>query len=448
MRVTVIGAGRSGLAAARLLASRGARVVLSDTREQVEAGAQMQQAGIALELGGHRPETVTTSDLVVISPGVPSSAPIVRAACDAGVPVIGELELASRWLQGRIVAVTGTKGKSTTVTLAGRMLEHEGRRVTVGGNLGVALSQHVDASMVDSIHLVEVSSFQLETIETFHPWMAVLLNLSPDHLDRHGTEAAYLAAKARVVENQAPDDWTVVNADDPGVLEIGRRSRARQLRFACDADLDEGIVVADDAITHRTAAGDSPLVPLAAVRLRGRHLLSDVLAAAAVGLLVGVSADAMTRAVESFRGLEHALEPAGEVDGVAFVDDSKATNVAAAVRAIESFGGDLVVLLGGHYKGGDLRALRAPLERRARAVVVLGESRDRFREALRDAVPIYQADSMRDAVRAAYGLAPPGGTVLLAPACASFDMFESYAARGRAFKQEVAALATERSREQ
>jgi UDP-N-acetylmuramoylalanine--D-glutamate ligase len=208
--------------------------------------------------------------------------------------------------------------------------------------------------------------------------------------------------------------------------------------------------VADDAIAHRTSAGDSPLVPLAAVRLRGRHLLSDVLAAAAVGLLAGVSPDAMTRAVESFRGLEHALEPVGEVAGVSFVNDSKATNVAAATHAITSFEGDVVVILGGRYKGGDLRSLRAPLAARARAVVVIGESRTRFRDALQDVVPIHEADSMARAVRTAYGLAPPHGTVLLAPACASFDMFESYADRGRAFKREVAAFAREfdSSREQ
>lgn len=443
-RVAVIGAGRSGVAAARLLAARGAQVIVSDVRAALDDSAgELRQAGVELELGGHRPETVTASDLVVLSPGVPSRSAIVDAARAAGVPVVGELELASRWLRGRIVAVTGTKGKSTTVTLAGRMLEEAGRQVTVGGNVGIALSQQVAESTVDSIHLVEVSSFQLETIETFHPWIAVLLNLSIDHLDRHRTEAAYVAAKARIVENQAPEDWTVVNADDPAVLDIARASRARQLQFACETDLDEGIVVADDTIAHRTAAGDSPLVPLEAVHLRGRHLLSDVLAAAAVGWLVGVSAEEMTRAVDSFHGLEHALEPAGEVRGVTFVNDSKATNVAAAVRAIESFDANLVVLLGGHYKGGDLRALRTPLRGRACAVVVLGASRDRFRAALQDLVPIYEADSMRQAVRTAYGLAPPNGTVLLAPACASFDMFDSYADRGRVFKQEVAALGNE-----
>ena len=450
-RVMVVGAGRSGLAAAHLLVSRGADVIVSDSRAVVDAAERLRRAGIEVEQGGHSVEMAAAADLVVLSPGVSQASAVAHAAREAGVPVIGELELASRWLHGRVVAVTGTKGKSTTVTLAGHMLEQAGRRVTVGGNVGIALSQQVADSTVDTLHLVEVSSFQLETIDTFHPWIAVLLNLSPDHLDRHGTEAAYIGAKARIVERQESDDWTVVNADDPGVLAIARAGRAQQLRFACDAYLDEGIVVSDDAIVHRTAAGDSPLVPLAAVRLRGRHMLSDVLAAAAVGLLAGVPPEAMTRAVESFRGLEHALEPVGEVGHVSFVNDSKATNVAAATQAIESFDRDLIVILGGRYKGGDLRTLRAPLEARARGVVLIGESRDRFRDALQDvAVAVHDAESMAHAVRMAYGLAPPHGTVVLAPACASFDMFESYAERGQAFKKEVAALAREldSSREQ
>ena len=444
-RVVVVGAGRSGIAAAELLASRGARVVLSDSRLDAFVPERIAAAGIDLELGEPRETIFEATDLVVLSPGVPVTSPFVQSARRRGIPVVGELELASRWLVGRLVAVTGTKGKSTTVTLAGRMLEAAGRRVEVGGNIGVALSVQVGRSTPDVVHVVEVSSFQLETVDTFHPEIAVLLNLATDHLDRHGTIEGYAAAKSRIFENQVASDWAVVNADDPGVLRMATRGRARQLRFACESTLDEGIVLSGDAIAHRTAARETPLIPLSAVRVPGRHLLSDVLAAAAIGVLVGVSAEHMTRAVESFSGLEHALEDAGEVEGVRFVNDSKATNVVAAQRAIECFERDLVVILGGRHKGGELASLQEPLVQRAVAVVAIGEARPTIVEALSGELPIYEADTLAQAVRVAHGLAPPRGTVLLAPACASFDMFKDYAERGRAFKAEVAALDRERS---
>ncbi len=441
----VVGVGRSGVAAAELLASRGAHVVITDSRPDVAVPPGLVAAGIEVELGGHRDATLATADVVVLSPGVSVASAVVQSARRRGIPVIGELELASRWLVGRAVAVTGTKGKSTTVTLAGRMLEEAGRLVTVGGNIGVALSLQVTESAPDVVHVVEVSSFQLETIDTFHPWIAVLLNVAPDHLDRHGTAEAYASAKARIFENQDDTDWAVINADDPGVLRLARRGRARQLRFACESTLEEGIVLSGGMIAHRTASREIPLIPLSAVHVPGRHLLSDVLAATAIGVLVGVSAEDMTRAVESFPGLEHALEDAGVVDDVRFVNDSKATNIVAAQRAIESIERDVVVILGGRYKGGDLTTLRQPLADRAGVVVAIGEARPRVVEALRDGVPVYEAETMAQAVRVAHGLAPPHGTVLLAPACASFDMFTDYAERGRAFKAEVAALGRERS---
>jgi len=442
-KAVVVGAARSGIAAAALLARRGAAVTLTDLRPDAEGVRDFGAAGVTLEMGGHAPETFASADLIVLSPGVPPDQPLVAAAREAGVLVVGELELASRWLVGRIVAITGTKGKSTTTTLAGRMLEAGGHRVLVGGNIGVALSAQVEQSTADTIHVIEASSFQLETTETFHPWIAVLLNFSPDHLDRHATVDEYATAKARIFANQEAADWAVVNADDPAAMALAAGTPATTVRFALDVPLEEGIVIDGPGIVRRGPAGSERLIPLEAVRLKGRHLLADVLAAAAVASIAGVSPGAMTRAVDAFTGLEHALEPAGTIGGVEFVNDSKATNVEAARRAIESFGDGLVVILGGRFKGGDLRDLSAPLVEREAAVVAIGEARDAIADAFRGRVAVHRAVDMAAAVRQAFSLAPPGGTVLLAPACASFDMFRDYAERGRAFKAEVRRLQEE-----
>jgi UDP-N-acetylmuramoylalanine--D-glutamate ligase len=442
-RVTVVGAARSGIAAAELLVRRGADVTLTDLRDDLAEAARLREAGVTLELGGHREATLRGSDLVVLSPGVPSRQPAIEAARQAGVPVIGELELASRWLRGRVVAITGTKGKSTTTTLTGRMLEAGGRRVLVGGNIGLALSAQVDESTEDTIHVVEASSFQLESIDTFRPWIAVLLNFSRDHLDRHSSVEEYAAAKARIFANQEEDDWAVVNADDPTVLALSRRARARRLLFGRGEGMGDGVTVAGGVIVRRRDGRDEPLVPVSSIRLIGPHLVADVLAACAAASIAGVPAEAMVRAVEGFSGLEHALEPVADVAGVRFVNDSKATNIEAALRAIESFGDGLVVIMGGRFKGGDFRDLRDALAARRATVVAIGEARDLIKDALADVVSVREAADMRAAVSAAFGAARPGSTVVLAPACASFDMFRDYAERGRVFRQEAMRLQTE-----
>ena len=443
MRVVVAGAARSGIAAARLLVRRGAAVTLSDVRPSLDEGAALEADGVTLELGGHTGATFSGADLVVLSPGVSAGQPAIEAARSAGVPVIGELELASRWLRGRIVAITGTKGKSTTTTLTGRMLEAGGHRVLVGGNIGHALSAQVDESTAETIHVVEASSFQLESVDRFHPWIAVLLNFSPDHLDRHASVDEYAQAKARIFARQSSSDWAVLNADDRPSLAIAGGARARRLLFSMQDTLAEGVAIEGATIVRRTREGAEPLVPLSSVRLLGPHLVADVLAAAAVASIAGVPPAAMTRAVEGFTGLEHALEPVAEVGGVRFVNDSKATNIEAARRAIESFGPGLVVILGGRFKGGRFEDLAGPLSARAATVVAIGEARERIRSALEERVAVQTADDMRSAVRQAFAAAAPGGTVVLAPACASFDMFRDYAERGRVFKQETRQLEEE-----
>lgn len=439
-RVVVVGAARSGVAAAELLARRGAKVTLSEARDTIDALPRLRAAGVAVELGGHRPDTLARAELVVLSPGVSPRLPVIDQARRRGAPVISEVELAARWLRGRIVAVTGTKGKTTTTTLTGRMIDADGRRALVGGNIGTALSSQVDESEPDAIHVVEVSSFQLELTQTFHPWIAVFLNLAADHLDRHVSFQAYADAKARIFANQTSQDAMVINADDPLVLEVARRGRARRVPFAASGSIDEGVTVSAEAVTYRSSQGEQPLMPLSAIRLPGRHLLSDVLAASAAGWAAGVSAASMEHAVRTFEGIEHALEAAGEIGGVRFVNDSKATNVMAARAAIECFDRDLVVIMGGRFKGGELSDLGSVLLPRATAVVSIGEARDQIRRALGSSLEIKEADTMRDAVRTAFALARPGGTVLLAPACASLDMFENYAERGHVFKKEVASL--------
>jgi UDP-N-acetylmuramoylalanine--D-glutamate ligase len=439
--VVVVGAARSGVAAARLLAERGAKVTLSECRPAVDVEVErLQEVGVELELDGHKSVTLARTDLVVMSPGVPPNLPALDGARRNGVPVISEIELASRWVRGQLIAVTGTKGKSTTTVLLGRMLEAGGLRVLVGGNVGTALSTQVEDSTPETFHVVEVSSFQLELTTTFRPWIAVFLNLHSDHLDRHTSHADYAAAKARVFANQETSDTLVVNADDPDVLSLTRTSRAQSVVYALDTSLDEGVVVSGGAVVRRTRSGDESLVPLSAVHLVGRHLLSDVLAASAVANLVGVAAADMTRAVDRFVGLEHAFESVGEIGGVRFINDSKATNVEAVRRAVESCGDHLVVVMGGRFKGGALETLAPLLGARADAVVALGEARVRIREMFGAIVSVVEVVSMADAVRVAYGLASPGGTVLLAPACSSLDMFTDYSERGRVFKQAVVSL--------
>jgi UDP-N-acetylmuramoylalanine--D-glutamate ligase len=440
LRVVVVGAARSGLAAAELLQKRGAHVTLSESRPSFEGAEALAAMGVRLETGGHEPATLAEADLVVVSPGVPVEQPAFDAARAIGIEIIGELELAWRWLQGRVIAVTGTKGKSTTTTLIGRMLSAAGRHVLVGGNIGVPLSAQVEESTDRTLHVVEVSSFQLATTTSFRPWVAVWLNLSDDHLDRHKDFQEYGDAKARIFANQVPSDFTVVNADDPLVAKYSGHSFATRVWFSLAGTVSEGYVTADGWLGRKTPSSFERLVPLEAVRLPGRHMLGNVLAATAAANLAGAAAGAMEQAVRGFTGLEHVMEPAGAVGHVRFVNDSKATNVGAARKSIESYDSGVVALVGGRYKSGNLGELKEALAGRGRAVVAIGEAAAQVETAIAGAVPVVRASSMAEAVERGYEAARPDGVVLLAPACASFDWFRDYAERGRSFKEEVARL--------
>jgi UDP-N-acetylmuramoylalanine--D-glutamate ligase len=410
-------------------------------RDAVPEADRLRAAGVQVEIGGHRRETVNEAQLVVLSPGVPIEQPALENPRRRGVEIIGEIELAWRWLRGRVIAITGTKGKSTTTTLVGRMLTAEGRPVLVGGNIGVPLISQVDQSTPDTLHVVEVSSFQLETTTTFRPWIAVWLNFSDDHLDRHPTVESYAAAKARIFANQRAGDWALVNADDEIVMAHSEGIASQRALFALSGRIRDGFVVDGEWIVKRTGTRSEQLAPLSAVELTGRHMLNNVLAAAGAASLAGASPRAMADGLRGFHGLPHVMEPAGEVRGVRFVNDSKATNVDAAQRSIESFPRGVVAIIGGRFKGGDFRKLRDPLAVHGKAVVAIGEAASLVRDALTGVVPVIEASSMREAVERGYGAATPDGVVLLAPACSSFDWFRDYAERGDAFKKEVRELA-------
>lgn len=421
-------------------------MTLTESRTSFDAADRLRDAGVVLELGGHKPSTLAEADLIVVSPGVPLDQPVFDQARSNDIECIGEMELASRWVQGRIVAITGTKGKSTTTTLVGRVLKSAGKRVLVGGNIGVPLSAQVDESTPDTIHVVETSSFQLETTTTFHPWIAAWLNFADDHLDRHSTVDAYAAAKTRIFANQTADDWAVLNADDTVVITQGAVTAARRLRYSLEGTIAEGVIVDEDWIVRRAGTDLERLIPLEAIELPGRHMLNNVLAAAAVSHVAGARPQHMVEALKGFRGLEHVMEPVAEFGGVQFVNDSKATNVEAAQRSIEAFERRVVAIVGGRYKGGDFFELAEPIVAHGGQVVAIGEAAPLVREALSGEVPVMMAGSMREAIERAYAAARPDGVVLLAPACASFDWFTDYAERGRVFKEEVLRLKEQHDR--
>jgi UDP-N-acetylmuramoylalanine--D-glutamate ligase len=452
--VVVVGLARSGVAAARFLASRGARVVATDRKPEGELEAEaltLEQHGIRLELGEHRPATLASAQLVVVSPGVPWQLPELEAARRAGVPVMAELELGFRFLRGGMAAVTGTKGKSTTTAALGAMLREAGRDVRVGGNIGDPLTGLLDGATDRTVYVLEVSSFQLEGTQRFRPNLALFLNLSADHLDRHASFEDYAAAKALVFRNQQPSDWAVVNGDDPGVVALARQTRARRVSFhAGSADPSRGPAAGTTADAAYFEGGEArlrfegrveSLFPLASVQLPGAHLAADLLAAACGAHLLGVPSGAVARAVARFQGVPHVLERVADVAGVRFFNDSKATNVAAARMSLEALDPPLVAILGGRYKGGDFALLKDVVRRRVKAVVAIGEASERVAEALAPAAPVVRCAGLRDAVERAYALCVPGDSVVLAPGCSSFDMFRDYAERGDAFKAEVRRLA-------
>ncbi len=442
LNVLIVGFERTGEALCRFLLGRGARVRVSDKKPAEAFGIKLGDfagRGVVFEMGGHRPESFLEADLIVPSPGVPPIAEI-RAAREKGVPVLSEVELAYLFLRGRIVAITGSNGKSTTTTLVHRILKDAGLRAHLAGNIGTPLVSFVDKSRDDDIYVTEISSFQLEYTERFTPAVAALLNVSENHIDWHGTFESYFAAKRKLLLRQGPEGRTVLNRDDARVwgLRAEAASRvygfSRKRRLAHGAFLDGGWIVVRDGPPEK-------VLPASRIALPGAHNLENVLAAAMIGRLLGVTPASMRRTIQDFRGLEHRLEDVLRVRGVRFVNDSKATTVDATLKALASFDRPIVLVLGGRGKGGDFSPLRPEVRKRVRSIVLVGEAADKIEKALGGVVPVVRAADYREVVRTAFAQAARGDVVLLAPACTSWDMFKDFEERGRTFKREVRRLA-------
>ena len=441
-KVLVVGLARTGIATALFCTQRGARVTASDARpecELAEAAAKLRAVGVTLELGGHRAETFAGQDLIVPSPGVPPTMGALAAARSLGVPVWSEIELAWRFLRGRLICITGSNGKTTTTSLIGHILETAGLPVQVAGNIGTPLISRVDISSDMSFTVVEASSFQLECISAFRPDVAVLLNVTPDHLDRHGSIEAYGAAKARMFENQTAEDAAVINADDP-VAQQYAPAAPRIFWFSREKHVASGCYLRGEEIVFRCDGTETILLDRNTIGLRGNHNIENVLAAAAAARLAGVEPSAIAEGVRTFAGVEHRIEYVATISGVEYFNDSKATNVDATLKALDAFPGNVLVILGGKDKGSDYRILRKSLRSRARLALLIGSAAGKIETELGGVIPVERAETLERAVESAARNARPGDTVLLAPACASFDQFENYEHRGRVFKQLVLAL--------
>jgi UDP-N-acetylmuramoylalanine--D-glutamate ligase len=443
-KVLIIGAARSGIACARFLVKRGAVVALNDRKpieEWPPEAVALKSEGVGCIAGDVPMWLLDQVELVVMSPGVPSKVIPARYAERAGAEVIGEVELASRYLRGRIVGITGSNGKTTTTTLIGEILKDAGLRVQVGGNIGTALISMVETSRDEGWTVVELSSFQLETIAGFHPTVALCLNVTPNHMDRYETLMDYAAAKHRLFRNQTPTDVAILNADDPIVSSWAKGLRAHVTLFSVQRELAEGLFLRNGReLVSRTSAGERVLMTSDEMQLRGLHNIENVLAALAAGLACGASPDSMRETVRRFRPVEHRLEFVKEVSGVKFYNDSKATSVDATLKALEAFAaedGKVVLILGGRGKQAPYAPLAPLIRSRARKLILIGEDADTIERELRQDAAMERASDMRDAVSRAYKAAEAGDIVLLAPACASFDMFKSFEHRGEVFKQAV-----------
>lgn len=423
-RVVVVGMARSGIAAVELLMEQGARVTAVDQTPGTRLGMAVQP---------QVPASFEGADLVVLSPGVPADLDLLEPVRGRGVPVVGDLDLASWFLKGEIIGITGSNGKTTTTALTGHILAASGIPAQVGGNIGTPPASLVKTSRAGQWNVLELSSFQLETITTFRAHIGAALNVTPDHLDRHYTFEKYAAAKARLFENQGPDDFDVLNADDPITRGYAERAVARPVFFSTTGTMDQGAWLDGDRILLQ----GHPLMPAAEIPLRGIHNVENTMAAAIMARLAGATHEQIRAAVMSFPGVEHRLEFVRELDGVAWYNDSKATNVDATLKALAAFEGGLRVILGGKDKNSDYRPLAAVLKEKAREVLLIGAAADKIEENLRGDVPTVKCGTLERAIRHARASARSGDTVLLAPACASFDQFDNFEHRGREFKRLV-----------
>jgi UDP-N-acetylmuramoylalanine--D-glutamate ligase len=451
-KVLVVGLGKSGLAAALFLRHRGAQVTVSDIRSAESLAKEIPallEEGIMVEAGGHGLLTFRRQDLIVVSPGVPLDTPELVQAEQFGRPVIGELELAARFLKGKILAITGSNGKTTTTTLVGEILKEAGYPTQVAGNIGLPVVGLIEESNDDTWSVLEVSSFQLESTEEFHPAIAAILNITPDHLDRHGSFENYAMAKERIFAVQDAGDSLVLNADNARAAQAAARAGSRVFFFSTKHAVAQGAWVANGQIVYRAGSGVAieKILPVDKITLKGEHNVENVLAAVCMARLAGVDAETIARAITKFKAVEHRLEYVATVGGVEFYNDSKATNVDATAKAIEAFSGGIHLILGGKDKGAPYTPLMPLISERVRTVYTIGVAAGKIETQLRGAAPIRSCQTLAHAVKEAAEAARSGEVVLLAPACSSFDQFDSYEQRGRIFKQLVGELADGKTRQ-
>ncbi len=444
-RVLVVGIGRSGIAAALFLKGQGARVTVSDTRSALALGAEIPrllEAGVMVESGGHGLLTFRRQDLIVVSPGVPLETPEIAQAAAAGTEIIGELELASRFLLGPVVAITGSNGKTTTTTLIGEIFKAAHKPTQVGGNIGLPVIELIAGSTAETWNILEVSSFQLETAEQFHPQIAIVTNLTPDHLDRHKTFERYRDAKARITQQQGPEDFLILNAEDVETQKFAARTRAQIFWFSGARQIKQGSFLHGESVFFQAREGGKPeqVLPAAEIPLKGAHNVENVLAAVCAAKLAGIANEVIRAAVAAFKAVEHRLEHVRTVRGVEYYNDSKATNVDATIKAVASFPRGIHLILGGKDKNSDYAELGPLLRERVTAVYTIGSAAEKIERALAGVVKIEQAETLKQAVAFAAQAARPGEVVLLAPACSSFDQFENYEERGRVFRALVNGL--------
>ena len=438
-RVLVVGLAKTGVATSLFCAARGAEVTATDARAENEVGdaiVQLRAAGVNLELGGHRENTFFRQDLIVPSPGVPADAPLLRAARAKGVTIWSEIELAGRFMNGRLIGITGSNGKTTTTSLIEHILKNAGFPTILAGNIGTPLISRIEQTNDDTITVVELSSFQLELIETFRPNISVFLNLTPDHLDRHHTFEEYGAAKARIFRNQKEGDCAVLNADDPASTPYAP-TRPQVYWFSRKQRVAQGAFVRDHQIVFRQNGEEMAVLKLQEIPLVGGHNVENVLAAVTTTRIAGANPAAIAKGVRSFAGVEHRLEFVAEVSGVRYFNDSKATNVDATLKALDAFPGRILIILGGKDKGSDYTVLRKPLREKAILALLIGAAADKIEKQIEGSVAIEGAGTIERAVEIASHAARPGDVVLLAPACASFDQFQNFEHRGRVFKDLV-----------
>jgi UDP-N-acetylmuramoylalanine--D-glutamate ligase len=442
--ILVVGAARSGIAAARFLLAAGARVILTDSKnlDALPDIAPLIKSSVApgelvLELGVHRDSSFRECDFLVVSPGVPLSLPLFDISRKDGKPILAEIELAYRHLKGRIIGITGSNGKTTTTTLVSELLTGAGLKGHAAGNIGTPLISFVADSSPEDVYAVELSSFQLESVHQFCPFVGSILNLTPDHMDRYAGFEDYIAAKRRIFLNQDKTEFAVLNSDDPRTAVIAAQVPSTPVMFSRIKTVERGAFVRNGVLVYRDEAGEKELFPASAIALKGAHNLENVLAACTMAILAGAHPESLEASIRKFKGVEHRIEWVSAIGGVQYFNDSKATNVDATIKSLEAFPGNILLIAGGRDKAGDFTALRSLVRERVKHLVLIGEAAGKIKKALSGLTDMREALSMQEAVSLCSRLAQPGDVVLLAPACASFDMFQNYEHRGRAFKEAV-----------